>query len=372
MEMGGIEKMDYDTYGMMLAQENMAFTVLLETYWHGWMAMAPADKSTELCHLIYEKCFYPEKRYEDFEEIRRDMLAAPEKETVLSKMLRNAPDRQLSKRMDELMGNIVPFGNSPENKQQIEALNLDSIADFYRQLYTNPDGMTCVVCGNFDLREVEKKLVATLGAFPRHHKPNQWVDPQFQLPAASYQEEFPNQHPNQTVFDYLFYGHHKNGLRHSLTLKLVRDVVRNRLLSILREKESLLYSPYISLFYKGYPQPTYYFDINASVDTKYTAKVDKLLREIIRDIQEKPVTPEELSALQRSFIVTRRESINDYATAEWKKYLSGALKDGEDLDELARYEEILYSITPEDIRNACRQYFNLNNYVLLHMGPFEK
>ena len=59
MEMGGIEKMDYDTYGMMLAQENMAFTVLLETYWHGWMAMAPADKSTELCHLIYEKCFYP-------------------------------------------------------------------------------------------------------------------------------------------------------------------------------------------------------------------------------------------------------------------------------------------------------------------------
>ncbi len=372
MEMGGIEKMDYDTYGMMLAQENMAFTVLLETYWHGWMAMAPADKSTELCHLIYEKCFYPEKRYEDFEEIRRDMLAAPEKETVLSKMLRNAPDRQLSKRMDELMGNIIPFGNSPENKQQIEALNLDSIADFYRQLYTNPDGMTCVVCGNFDLREVEKKLVATLGAFPRHHKPNQWVDPQFQLPAASYQEEFPNQHPNQTVFDYLFYGHHKNGLRHSLTLKLVRDVVRNRLLSILREKESLLYSPYISLFYKGYPQPTYYFDINASVDTKYTAKVDKLLREIIRDIQEKPVTPEELSALQRSFIVTRRESINDYATAEWKKYLSGALKDGEDLDELARYEEILYSITPEDIRNACRQYFNLNNYVLLHMGPFEK
>ena len=198
------------------------------------------------------------------------------------------------------------------------------------------------------------------------------MDPQFQLPAASYQEEFPNQHPNQTVFDYLFYGHHKNGLRHSLTLKLVRDVVRNRLLSILREKESLLYSPYISLFYKGYPQPTYYFDINASVDTKYTAKVDKLLREIIRDIQEKPVTPEELSALQRSFIVTRRESINDYATAEWKKYLSGALKDGEDLDELARYEEILYSITPEDIRNACRQYFNLNNYVLLHMGPFEK
>jgi len=49
MEMGGIEKMDYDAYNEMLSQESMAFSVTFEPYWHGWMAMAPADKATELC-----------------------------------------------------------------------------------------------------------------------------------------------------------------------------------------------------------------------------------------------------------------------------------------------------------------------------------
>ena len=96
MEMGGIEKMDYDAYNEMLSQESMAFSVTFEPYWHGWMAMAPADKATELCRLVYEKCFYPEKRYDDFEEVKKEMLENMGEETVLSKMLKNAPDRQMS------------------------------------------------------------------------------------------------------------------------------------------------------------------------------------------------------------------------------------------------------------------------------------
>ena len=77
----------------------------------------------------------------------------------------------------------------------------------------------------------------------------------------------------------------------------------------------------------------------------------------------------ELAALQRSFVVTRREVVNDYATAEWKKYLMGALRDGETLEDLARYEEILYSITPADLKDACREYLDMERCgVLLMQG----
>lgn len=65
--------------------------------------------------------------------------------------------------------------------------------------------------------------------------------------------------------------------------------------------------------------------------------------------------------------MTRREVVNDYATAEWKKYLTGALRDGETLDDLARYDEILYSITPADLKEACRRYLNMENSGLLLM-----
>ena len=127
------------------------------------------------------------------------------------------------------------------------------------------------------------------------------------------------------------------------------------------------------LYYKGLPQAGYYFDINASVDTKNMEKVDQLLKEIIRDVQENEVEESELAALQRSFVVTRREVVNDYATAEWKKYLMGALRDGETLDDLARYEEILYSITSADLKDACRKYLNMERCgVLLMQGKESK
>ena len=53
-----------------------------------------------------------------------------------------------------------------ESREEIEAMNLDDIADFYRQLYTNPNGLVCVVCGNFDMNEVERDLVRFSVCFP--------------------------------------------------------------------------------------------------------------------------------------------------------------------------------------------------------------
>ncbi len=52
----------------------------------GWQWLP--DKSNRLCRLVYE-VFYPEKRYDDFEEVKK--VLEKYGETVLSKMLKNAP-----------------------------------------------------------------------------------------------------------------------------------------------------------------------------------------------------------------------------------------------------------------------------------------
>ena len=56
------------------------------------------------------------------------------------------------------------------------------------------------------------------------------------------------------MLNYIYSGNYKPGLRQSLMLKLMRDVMQNRLLSILREKMNIVYSPYADLYYAGVPQ----------------------------------------------------------------------------------------------------------------------
>ena len=42
-------------------------------------------------------------------------------------------------------------------------------------------------------------------------------------------------------------------------MKLIRDVLQDRVLKVLRESENIVYSPYVDLSYNGIPQQKYHF-----------------------------------------------------------------------------------------------------------------
>jgi zinc protease len=183
-------------------------------------------------------------------------------------------------------------------------------------------------------------------------------------------ETWPNSNHSQSAFDYVLYGKYEPSLRNGLILKLMQNLVRNRLISILREGCSLVYSPYISLFYNAVPDNAFYFDVNASVDVKNTQTVHQYLDDIIRDLKANKVAKKELQTLKQIFIVNKRNYLQNDATAGWKSYLVGQLKNNESLADLENYEKVLADITPEDIRQAFCDLINLDNQIILSIGEF--
>ena len=368
MDMGGIAKVEGKILSDYLSQKEISLTMAMENHWHGFMGMAPVTGATEFFNLIYEKIFDPELRRNDFEEIRQGLLRDYGKETVLEKMLKRAPDRLLSARMDELMGAALPRSSRKLSLEQMEGLNLDSIAAFYQKLYTRPEGTTYVICGNFNSDSVMRQFVSVFGRIPASSSPSEYAYPPFELPTAKYVEGFPNDNETQTLFDYLFFGHFEPGLKSTLTLKLMRDVIRSRLISVLRERESLVYSPYISLVYDGIPWGIFYFDINASADNRNMPGIDVLLKDILQKLQREEVDLEELQTIKRSFRIAKREALNEEASATWRSTLVGLLKNGESLADFERYEECLDSITPAALREAFERYLDIENYILLYLS----
>ena len=193
----------------------------------------------------------------------------------------------------------------------------------------------------------------------------------FNLPEGRVFHTWPNSNETQASFDYVLYGKYDPSLRNGLILKLMQNIVRGRLLSVLREENSLVYSPYISLFYNAVPDNVFYFDINASVDRRNTALVHDYLDSIITELQEKKVSEKELETLKQIFIVNKRNYLQNDATSGWKTYLVGQLKNGESLTDLENYESILDTITPAEIRDAFKSLVNVDNHLLLSIGDFE-
>lgn len=118
------------------------------------------------------------------------------------------------------------------------------------------------------------------------------------------------------------------------------------------------------------PDNVFYFDINASVDRRNTAVVYACLDEIIKDLQEKKVSVKELETLKQIFIVNKRNYLQNDATAGWKTYLVGQIKNNESLADLDEYEKILSTITPAEIRDTFRTLVNVDNHLLLSIGDF--
>ena len=150
----------------------------------------------------------------------------------------------------------------------------------------------------------------------------------------------------------------------------MQNLIRNRLITILREELSLVYSPYISLFYNAVPDNVFYLDVNASVDRKNTEIVHKHLNDIIQDLNVNKVDKKELQTLKQIFIVNKRNYLQNDATSGWKSYLVGQLKNNESIEDLENYEVVLKSITPEDIRQAFNTLIDLDNQVILSIGDF--
>ncbi len=368
IDMGDIAKVDGQVLSDYLFRKEISLSMAVENHWHGFIGMSPTANAPELFNLIYEKIFDPELKYDEFEEIRQDLLENQDKETILEKMLQRSPDRLLSARINELTGTGFARSSQKLSPEQIKNLNLDSIAAFYKKLYTNPQGTTYVICGNFNADTLMQQFVSVFGRIPVSSHLSRFSYPHFNFPVRKHIEGFPNDNYTQTLFDYLLPGHYQPGLKNTLTLKLMRDLIRNRLISVLREQKSLVYSPYISLMYEGIPQGIFYFDINASADNDNMPQIEQLLKEILHQLKQQEVDNEELNTLKRSFLIAKREALNEESPSAWRTALVGLLKNGETISDFDHYEQCLDSITPAMLREAFRRYLDTENYILLYLS----
>lgn len=308
MELGGIEGVPDSTYHAIISENDLGMILAIESNWHGFIASAPVASTRLLLNMMYEKMHHPGLNYGEFEEIRKSEMEDFGQESYLSQLMKNDVQRQLNMRIDSLMGNLAYGRRLDLTLRDLQDLDLDSIAAEYRKLYTNPNGMTCVVCGAFD-PDTFIREAAPVFARMEEGEVHRMGESHFVLPEVTKKIEYPNSNETQTVFDYIRFGTFDPSLRAGLKLKLMNNLIRNRLLTVLREQESLVYSPYASLYYNANPDRIFYIDINASVDRSNTARVHEILDDIIRDLQKNKVSGKELTTLKKIFIVNKRTSL---------------------------------------------------------------
>lgn len=371
VDMAGIESVHSDEWSELLYREGIALTTAMESQWHGFAASVAKSNLPLLMNLLREKIFRPERDYEAFESIRADLRNDLTEEKPLIRMLRQDPARQLAARSDALMGVWLPPRGAVATREEVDSLSLDRMVDFYQSLYAITEGACYLLTGVFDAEEVLPIVVGVLSSFPTVSSPKNVPQKRaVSLMNVPKIEHFVASSPEQVVaFNYLLSGTYSRGLRQSLILKIMRDILRERLIRELREREALVYSPYVSLSFSGLPVSIFYFDLNATANPHNLKRIRLLLEEIVRDLQRKPITADELRQIKQSFLIAKRETLTSDAAMAWRDTLVTLLKNGERVEDFANYEFILQQISPEEVQSAFSSLISLDRAALLYISP---
>ena len=365
VDMGGLAKVSCDTLLTVMTQQQLSMTVGEDAYWHQLLASAPAKKATALFDLTYEKLCFPGINREDFAETVASELENVGKETLLDRLLAHDSDRLMTNTIDSLVGNVAAGSERLVTKATLQALNIDTITNYYKRLFGNPSGLTIILTGNFDAAHVVPKAIATFAQMQVPQSPLPLNNAPFAAKKHKFFKGFEGGNDHQTVAKYIFAGNYTPSLQATLSMKLIRDVLQDCVLKVLREGENIVYSPYVDLYYNGVPQQKYHFVINLSLKDENLQRAENLLQSILKDLKEKPVSTVELDKLKRSFLVTKDKVLTDKAPSEWKTALMSLVKNGESLHDFNDYAACLNGIMPAMVQKMISEILNWNHRMVV-------
>lgn len=364
VDLGGIQGLPNDTLSDIMMQKSLSMALGVDQYWHQLLASGPVCYSSSLFRLIREKIMHPDLDYPLFENLKQSEITNNGKETLLQRMMKRDTNRLINICIDSLVGN----GRDKTflmNKADWQQLNLDTLATYYKRTFGDLRNTTIILAGGFDLTKIIPQAVAIFSEMPQQDAmplDNRSIS----LPHNEVRKVFidNDSHQKGTLYMVLPFNYHP-GLRTSLCMKLMRDLLQERVIDILREKLHIVYSPYVDLFYDGYPQQRAYLQLTIDAEKNNLEKVEQTLCNIVTQFQDTAVSTANLEKMKRSFLVAKQQALSNDTPIEWKNALTLLIKNDESIADFNHYESILQQITPQEIQQMFKQHIKLNKRIVL-------
>ena len=145
------------------------------------------------------------------------------------------------------------------------------------------------------------------------------------------------------------------------------DVINIRITDILREKLALIYGGGMGGTLNKIPSPHY--NISVSLPTG-PANVDKLLAAAFAEIERmKTQGPDaaDLVKVKQNWLQRHQKSMRE--NGYWLGRLQSAVLQETDPATILVYEKRVNDISADDLKDAAKRYFNMNNYVQVVLYP---
>ncbi len=319
---------------------------------------SPKDLETAF-QLIYAYATNPRKDAEIFNKNISDYK-------VITANKNSSPTSVFADTVQAVMANYHKRG-MPTNLSDIDKINLDKAYAFYKDRFADASGQTFVFVGNFDVEKIKPLITTYLASLPSLNRNENFVDNGVNPPKGKVSKAVKKGLEDKVTVQLVFHDNYTYNAENNVMLDALKASLDIKITERLREKESGVYSPGVSLSVQKYPTAQYFITISFNCAK---ANVDKLINAALEEVnafKQNGVTAEDLQKFKSEEL--RQEELSLRENAFWVNYLTNRLKYGDNLDQVLGNTARINGVTVEATKAAAQKYLNGDNYIRLVLLP---
>lgn len=342
-----------------LAGKTASASAYIDDLYQGFSGSAsPKDLETAF-QLIYARATNPRKDAEIFNKNISDFK-------VITANKGSNPSSVFADTVQAVMANYHKRG-MPTTLADIDKINLDKAYAFYKDRFADASGQTFVFVGNFDVEKIKPFVTTYLASLPSLNKNENFVDNGVNPPRGKISKTVKKGLEDKVTVQLLFHDDYVYNAENNVMLDALKAALDIKITERLREKESGVYSPGVSLSVQKNPTAHYYFTISFNCAK---ANVEKLINAALEEVNafaKNGVTAEDLQKFKSEEL--RQEELSLRENGYWLGYLTNRLKYGDNLEQVLGNTARINGVNVDATKAAAQKYLNGDNYIRLVLLP---
>ena len=362
MEMSGIADFDKITLDKMLSNKVFSLSPYISELREGFSGSSTVKDAETMLQMLYL----------NFTDPRFDQTSFQSLMTRYAGVLENraaSPEAALS---DTLTVTLADYNKRerPLTKELLSEADFNRIRQIGSERFKNASDFKFFFVGNINIDEFKPLVEKYIGGIPSTQVKENWVDLHIEKPDGVIEKTVKKGQEDKSIQYIIFHGDFDYNSQNQVQINAVGRILTTRLLEVIREDKSSVYSISAQPSTDIFPKPEYTISIAYGASPDKLDELKKAIFDIISDYDKNGPDEEELNTAKEKMMRERETSLRE--NSFWMSILSNTyyIKNG-DFSEFGTYEKLVNNLTVKSTKKAFKKYFDFKNYISVALEPAE-
>lgn len=265
--------------------------------------------------------------------------------------------------------------NSPRSivipkEKQLDKVSIDELYKVFTERFSNANDFRFFIVGNVDIDSITPILETYLGSLPVKEGTETWKDVNPKFPAGITDIEIKKGTEPKSMVGIILDEKMEWNDKNRLCLRMAKEIISVRLIEVIREQMSGVYSPQIQLSFDKYPTPEFSLMIMFGCSPKNTKKLSSAVFDILKNLETKG--PADTNLVKAKETLIREREVDAKTNKFWLNRLESYVYLNDDVSLITDYESKVNEITAKDVQEFAAKYFKPDHYVRVVLKPEKK